>query len=55
MSLGELLWDLSPDHRSRVRRLEQISKKVVNAEAAVDFNHVCLQENLLPSNIKKYI
>ena len=49
MSLGQLLWDLSPTHRSIARRVEQLSKKVVNAEAAVNFNYTCLQEDLLPS------
>ena len=56
MSFGELIWNLSPPHRATVRRLEQISKKIVNTEAAVNFNHVCLQEDLLPiyTNIRTH-
>ena len=55
MSLGHLLWELTPTHRSIVRNLEQLSRKVVNAEAAVDFNYTCLQEDLLPSYTDIYM
>ena len=49
MSLGQLLWELSPNHRAIARRFEQLSKKVVNSAIAVEFNNVCLREDLLPS------
>ena len=55
MSLGQLLWELPPAYRNIARKVEQISKKVVNAEAAVDFNHICLREDLLPSYTNIYI
>ena len=57
MSFGQLVWELIPAHRSIIRRVEQIKKKIVNAEAAANFNQICLHEDLLPiyTNIYIYI
>ena len=53
-TFGQLLFSLTPDQRSVVRRYENEAKKLNNAKHAVVYNELCVQENLLPkySNIK---
>ena len=48
MDFGSLIFNLHPEERSSVRKIEKISKKLISAQFAVIFNNVCLQENLLP-------
>ena len=54
-SFGELLFTLSHDHRSIVRRLENETKKLNNTKHAVVFNDICIRENLLPKYSHIYI
>ena len=52
-TIGELLFSLTPDQRTVVRRYESETKKLNNVRNAVVFNELCIKENLLPkySNI----
>ena len=47
-SFGNAVFPLSPTDRKLVRKIENLKKKIVNAEHAVLFNRICIQENLLP-------
>ena len=48
MSIGNLLFHLTPEQKLSFRKLESLLKKLSNAEYAVVFNNACLEENLLP-------
>ena len=52
MSMGILFEKLSPDVIRQVRSLEQANKRYINATAAVQFNEICLQNNMLPKFTK---
>ena len=54
-SFGQLLFSLTSDQRSTIRRLENESKKLNNAKHAVVFNELCIRENLLPKYCNIYI
>ena len=56
-SFGQLLFKLTHEDRSCVRKLENETKKTINNHHAVVFNKTCINENLLPkySNIYIYI
>ena len=46
-TIGELLFSLTPDQRTVVRRYESETKKLNNVRNAVVFNELCIKENLL--------
>ena len=54
MSFGSVLNNLNLEEKKQTRNLEKLSKKLINAKAAVTFNQICLDNNLLPnySNIR---
>ena len=52
---GHIIRNLSQIQRSRIRKIESTSKKIVNAEAAVKFNEIALKEDLLPNYTNIYI
>ena len=54
-TIGELLFSLTPDQRTVVRRYESETKKLNNARYAVVFNELCIKENLLPKYSDIYI
>ena len=47
-SFGNLIFNLPPEEKSLVRKLEKLYYKLNSAEAAATFNKICLQEGLLP-------
>ena len=49
MDFGRPLFQLPQEHRKSVRKIENISKKLINANFAVIFNDICIRENLLPT------
>ena len=55
MDLGSLVFNLPPDHKHSIRKIEKTTKKIVETELALVFNQVCLQENLLPTYTNIYI
>ena len=56
MNFGALLHQLPEEQRRTVRKIENISKKLINCNFAVVFNDICIKENLLPTftNIRTY-
>jgi hypothetical protein len=56
MNFGEIIYSLPPFTRGIARKIESICKKIINAEAAVVFNKIYLEEDiLLKYTIMKYI
>ena len=55
MDFGRLLFQVPQEHRKSVRKIENISKKLINANFAVIFNDICIRENLLPTFTNIYI
>ena len=55
MNFGSLLFQLPPEERKVIRKIENISKKLINANFAVIFNEICSRENLLPTFTNIYI
>ena len=49
MLFGQVIQQLSFTQRASIRKVENFSKKLVNAEAAAKFNDICLREDLLPN------
>lgn len=48
MNFGDIIYTLPPPTRRIARRIESIWKKLINAEAALSFNKICLEEDILP-------
>ena len=48
MNFGSMLSKHTPDGKRTVRDIESVSRKIINAEAAVTFNNECIKNNLLP-------
>ena len=48
MNIGNALHELSPEGRKVVRKIENTSRKIINAKASVVFNELCINNNLLP-------
>jgi hypothetical protein len=40
-NFGQLIFELPPTIRRIVRRVESVSKKIINAEATISFNNIC--------------
>ena len=55
ISIGDLIFNLEPEQKKRVRDLERTQKRFINCEYAVIFNTKCLQEGLLPNYTHIYI
>ena len=57
MAYATLLHKLPPELRTIFRKYENLSKKLINVKWSIEFNSICLQENILPnySNIYIYI
>ena len=55
MNFGNILYNLQDEERSSVRKIENISKKLITAQYAVIFNGVFIKENLLPNYANIYI
>jgi PHD/YefM family antitoxin component YafN of YafNO toxin-antitoxin module len=51
-NFGDTLHTLPPNIRVIVRKMERSIIKVLNAEAAVSFNTICLKENIFPNYTK---
>ena len=49
MDFGRLIFQLPQEQRQCIRKVENISKKLINANFAVIFNDICIRENLLPT------
>ena len=49
MSFGSVLNNLNLEEKKQTRNLEKLSRKLINAKAAVTFNQICLDNNLLPN------
>ena len=55
MNFGELIY-LQPENiKQRVRKIENLEKKLANARIAILFNKTCLNENILPIFTNIYI
>ena len=54
-NFGVLLNQMNPDHKSLVRNIERIDKKIVNASNGVKFLQTCINEDLLPKFTDIYI
>jgi hypothetical protein len=56
-NFGKLIFELPPTIRRMVWRVESLSKKIINAEAAISFKKICLSEDILSNytNINIYI
>ena len=52
MTLGSLLAKHTSNGKKTIRNIESISKKIINAEAAVIFNNHCIDNNMLPKYTK---
>ena len=48
MNFGTALHELSAEGKRTVRKIENTSRKITNAKAAVVFNEQCISNNLLP-------
>ena len=46
--IGSLLQQLRNDEKKLIRDIENVHKKICNAQCAITFNNVCLRENILP-------
>ena len=51
MSFATLLAKHTASRKSLIRNIEQKSRKIADAEAAVVFNNICIENNLLPKYI----
>ena len=47
-NFGEVLYNLPFDLKSKFRKLENNSKKLILSKWSIVFNETCLKENLLP-------
>ena len=47
--IGNLLYNLPPPIRKIYRKIENISKKIINNQWSQKFNTTCLNENLWPT------
>ena len=47
-NFGEVLYNLPFDLKSKFRKLENNSKKLIMSKWSIVFNETCLKENLLP-------
>ena len=56
VNIGTILNNFSNDDKCLIRKIENLSKKEINARYAVIFNETCDKENLLPTytNVKNY-
>ena len=52
---SDLLKSLTEQDRKNVRQIESVQKKIIKGESALQFNLVCLKENLLPGYTNIYI
>ena len=55
MIFGQAIRILNQQQKSTIRKVENISRKIVQTEAAVYFNQICIQEDLLPTYTNIYI
>ena len=51
MDYLDLLHSLDNEIKNKLRKLESIRLKIINAEWSHTFNEVCLKENLMPNYI----
>ena len=54
-NFGEVLYNLPFDLKSKFRKLENNSKKLITSKWSIVFNETCLKENLLPIYSNIYI
>ena len=50
-----LIMELNEEERSKFRSLENVNRKIINCRNAVDFNKVCLREEIVPKYLKSKI
>ena len=55
VNIGTILNNFSNDDKCLIRKIENLSKKEINARYAVIFNETCDKENLLPTYTNIYI
>ena len=55
MTLGDLIYLLPPDLRSKIRTFEKCSIKYVKSDLKCAYNQTCLTENILPKYTNIYI
>jgi hypothetical protein len=55
MNFGEIIYSLPPFTRRIARKIESIWKKLINAEAVVVFNKICLEEDILTKYTDMYM
>jgi hypothetical protein len=55
VNFGQVIFQLPSTIRRIVRRIESLSKKIINAEAVISFNKICLSEDILPNYTNIYI
>jgi hypothetical protein len=46
VNFGQVIFQLPTAIRRIDRRIESLSKKIINAEAAISFNKICLSEDI---------
>jgi hypothetical protein len=49
VNFGQVIFQLSPTIKRIVRKIESLSKKIINAGAAISFNKICLSDDILPN------
>ena len=49
MTYGEVLHSIPEELRRIFRRYETINKKLINVKWSIEFNSLCLKENILPN------
>ena len=52
VTLGSLLFNLSPERRKSVRELEKVSTKLVKQKCSLLFKSTCLKEDILPNDLE---
>ena len=52
MNLGNYLFQLPSIQKNKYRTYEKVSKKLINSTWSLEFNKICLRENLMPTYAK---
>ena len=55
MNSGEIIFILPSQIRSVLRRMESVLRKIINAEAALSLDKICLEEGILLKYTSIYI
>lgn len=48
MSIGNLIYNLPPEIKKKIRCLEKLNIKIINTKYALVFNKTCKKEDIMP-------